>query len=99
MTPSAGSQRFLVRVLPSPEAATQIALGELVSLLAQEPRALISFATGGTFTAMLQELDRAVTAQRCRLDDAHATHLDEYLGFSPEQHGGMVHELCAACPS
>ena len=99
MTAPAASSRFLVRVLPSVESATQVALGELCDLVAAEPRALVSFATGGTFTAMLQALDRAVSAGRCRLDQVHATHLDEYLGFAPVQHGGMVHELCTACPS
>lgn len=88
-----------VRILPSAHAALDLVLGELRALLLAPTPQLLSFATGNTYTAMLQKLDAEVQAGRLRLDRLFATHLDEYLGFGVDQPGGMVHELITACPS
>jgi glucosamine-6-phosphate deaminase len=88
-----------VRVLPNREAATELALGELRALLTAGSPPLVSFATGSTFTAMLQWLHGEVVGGRLSLDRLIATHLDEYEGYAADRRGGMVHELCAACPS
>lgn len=94
-----GSRNGLdVRVLRTAEAATELALGEVRSVLREKARPFLSFATGGTFTAMLQWLHGEVVAGRLIIDRAVATHLDEYVGFAPERAGSMVHELCTACP-
>ena len=89
----------VVRILPSAAAATELALAELRALPAGPARALVSFASGATFTPMLQWLHGEVVAGRVRLDRLVGTHLDEYLGVRPDQRGGMLHELCTACPS
>ncbi|GDY02969.1 glucosamine-6-phosphate deaminase [Planctomycetota bacterium] len=93
------SAKLVVRVMPSVVAASQVALEELQALLTTEPRALYSFATGATYQTMLLSLHRLVVDGRVSLATSYVTHLDEYLGFAPDQRGGMVHELCAACPS
>ena len=82
-----------VRVLTC-EAAVPVLLDELRQALG---RGVIGFATGNTFTPFLRAL--AVELQAGRIaSDFVATHLDEYLGFGRGQRGGMVHELCTACP-
>lgn len=86
-------------MLRNSEAACEVALGELRALAAGPARALVSFATGATFTPMLQWLHGEVVAGRIPLDRLLATHLDEYEGYAPHQPGSMVHELCTACPS
>ncbi|HEX6812425.1 MAG TPA: 6-phosphogluconolactonase [Planctomycetota bacterium] len=85
-----------VRVL-SAEAAVPVLLDELRRALRQQPRGVIGFATGNTFTPFLRALAGEMQAGRIATDFV-ATHLDEYLGFQPAQRGGMVHELCMACP-
>lgn len=92
-----------VRVLDAAEAAVPFLLQELraVALSSDEGaehRPLISFATGGTFTAFFRALDAEI--QEGRLDPTSfvGTHLDEYMGFEPERAGGMVHELTLRCP-
>ncbi|HZN41610.1 MAG TPA: 6-phosphogluconolactonase [Planctomycetota bacterium] len=83
-----------VRVLTC-EAAVPVLLDEFRQALGR--RGVISFATGNTFAPFLRAL--AVELQAGRIaTDFLATHLDEYLGFGPQQRGGMVHELCTACP-
>jgi len=96
---SVPSNALTVRVLPSVEAATEVALDELHAATRGPGRPLISFATGSTFTALLQWLHGEVVAGRLHLDRLVATHLDEYVGCAPDQRGGMVHELCTTCPS
>lgn len=82
-----------VRVLTC-EAAVPVLLDEFRRALG---RGVISFATGNTFAPFLRAL--AVELQAGRIaSDFVATHLDEYLGFAAGQRGGMVHELCTACP-
>lgn len=78
--------------------AVPLLLEELRWALDRRRRPLIGFATGSTFTAFLQALARELEAGRLGADSFVATHLDEYEGFAPQQAGGMVHELFAACP-
>jgi glucosamine-6-phosphate deaminase len=98
MAPEAHQGAPDVRIL-SREAATELALGELRALPTAGSPPLVSFATGSTFTSMLQSLHAEVVGGRLTLDAMVATHLDEYEGYAPDQRGGMVHELCTACPS
>lgn len=88
-----------VRILDTREAATDLALAELRALSKCSGRPLVSFATGATYTPMLQRLHQDVEASRISLASLRATHLDEYEGLGPRQRGSMVHELCEACPS
>lgn len=88
-----------VRVLDTREAAAELALQELRLLAQRQDRPLVSFATGATFTAMLQKLHQEVQQGRVSLRALRATHLDEYEGLAPRTRGSMVHELCEACPS
>ena len=88
-----------VRILDSREEATELALAELRALSQRDDRPLVSFATGATYTAMLQRLHQEAQQGRISLAGLRATHLDEYEGLAPKQAGSMVHELCAACPS
>lgn len=88
-----------VRVLRTPDEVAEQALAELRRVGERTDRPLVSFATGGTFTAMLRALHAEVVAGRFALDRVQATHLDEYEGYAPQQRGSMVHELGAACPS
>ena len=85
-----------VRVLAC-EAAVPVLLDELRAALGHARRAVVSFATGNTFTPFLRALAVEIQAGRIASDFV-ATHLDEYLHFGPEQRGGMVHELCMSCP-
>lgn len=82
-----------VRVLTCEE-AVPVLLDEFERALG---RGVISFATGNTFTPFLHALAGELEAGSIP-NDFVATHLDEYLGFGPEQRGGMVHELCWDCP-
>ncbi len=74
-------------------------MDELRQLARRDDRPLVSFATGATYTGMLQKLHAEVGASRIALTKLRATHLDEYEGLGPLQFGSMVHELCEACPS
>lgn len=74
-------------------------MDELRLLARRDDRPLVSFATGATYTGMLQKLHAEVGAGRIALTKLRATHLDEYEGLGPLQFGSMVHELCEACPS
>jgi glucosamine-6-phosphate deaminase len=88
-----------VRVLVGERAqTTAAALRELERVLAGGGRPLVSFATGRTFAAFYAALAQAIAERRLSLEGMRATHLDEYLGFAPEQPGGMMHELLQACP-
>ena len=88
-----------VRLLENPAAALPVLLDEVRALLAKQPRPLLGFATGGTFTAFLQALQLELANGRLAgADTLLATHLDEYIGFPPDGVGGMVHELGTACP-
>ncbi len=87
-----------IRVFDSPVAASEAALTTLEHTLASRPRALVSFATGKTYATFFAELTERVQAGRIAFDQVRATHLDEYLGFTPGQRGGMVTELTTACP-
>ena len=88
-----------VRIFDSRAAAEDAALDELRQLARRDDRPLVSFATGATYTGMLQKLHAEVGAGRIALTKLRATHLDEYEGLGPLQFGSMVHELCEACPS
>jgi glucosamine-6-phosphate deaminase len=83
-----------VRVLTC-QAAVPVLLDEFRRAVARG--GVISFATGNTFTPFLRALAVELEAGRIATDFV-ATHLDEYLGFAAGQRGGMVHELCTACP-
>lgn len=87
-----------VSILPTAADAVPILLDEFRQVLARHRLPLVGFATGGTYTAMLQALGRELAAGRIDPLAFVATHLDEYLGFGPERRGGMVHELGEACP-
>lgn len=88
-----------VRVLADAALAVPILLDEVRSLLARQPRPLLGLATGSTFRAFLPALGQQLAgAQLPGSASLLATHLDEYLGYPPERTGGMVHELCTACP-
>ncbi|MCR9243810.1 MAG: 6-phosphogluconolactonase [bacterium] len=90
-----------IRILPSAEAAVPLLLDELRRTVTRFERPLVSFATGGTFTAMLRALVREFTVGKPGTifgREFSATHLDEYAGFDPTRDGGMVHELTTACP-
>lgn len=88
----------VVRVFGYPEEAVGAALDELASTLALQPKPLVSFATGRTFAPFFAGLTRRVVQKELSLRGLLATHPDEYLGFAPDQIGGMVHELRTACP-
>ncbi len=87
-----------LRVVDAPAAAVPILLDEVRRTIAGARLPLLGFATGQTFRgflqALAQELQRGTVSTRAFA----ATHLDEYVGYPPERDGGMVHELCAACP-
>jgi glucosamine-6-phosphate deaminase len=87
-----------VRVLATADAAVPVLLDELRRACEQERRPMIGFATGNTFATFLRALAREPAAGLLAPGAFLATHLDEYLGFLPQQRGGMVHELCSACP-
>lgn len=87
-----------VRVLATADQAVPLLLGELRAAIARQRRPLLGFATGRTFTAFIAALAGAIADGSVRSEAFAATHLDEYVGFPPERSGGMVHELCAACP-
>jgi predicted N-acetyltransferase YhbS/6-phosphogluconolactonase/glucosamine-6-phosphate isomerase/deaminase len=86
-----------VRVLPDAAAAVPLLLDEVRRVLAASPRALLGFATGGTFGPFLRALGDAIAAGEIA-PSFLATHLDEYVGYAPDRAGGMVHELLTACP-
>lgn len=87
-----------VVVLPAAADALPLLLDEVRELLASASRPVLGFATGATFTAFLRAMGEAAGPEGMALDRLWTTHLDEYLGFSPEQRGGMVHELEGLCP-
>lgn len=87
-----------VRVLAAAAAAVPLLLDEVRAVLVRERRPLLGFATGATFRAFLQALGDELQARNIDKTRFVATHLDEYLGFLPQQPGGMVHELLSACP-
>ena len=87
-----------VRILPSAADAVPLLLGEVRMLLAGPVRPVLGFATGGTFTAFLQALGQELAHERLPATALATTHLDEYLGFTPDRQGGMVHELLMHCP-
>lgn len=86
-----------IEVVGTAADAVPLLLGELHAALARAPQRRIGFATGRTFAPFLAAVAAAIA--RGELPPVfEATHLDEYRGFAPERAGGMVHELCAACP-
>lgn len=87
-----------VRILPAAADAVPLLLDEIRAAIHGARLPLLGFATGGTFTAMLHALGGELAAGRIDPASFVATHLDEYLGFAPDRRGGMVHELCEACP-
>ena len=87
-----------VRILPAAADAVPLLLDEIRRVIAASRLPLLGFATGGTYTAMLAALGHELAAGRLDPATFVATHLDEYLGFAPDRRGGMVHELCEACP-
>lgn len=87
-----------VRILPTAADAVPLLLDELRRTVAKERMPLLGFATGGTFTAMLNAFGQELSSGGIDPASFVATHLDEYLGFAPDRRGGMVHELCEACP-
>jgi len=93
-----------VRVLDAADAAVPFLMQELRSLVHgeradPERRPLVSFATGGTFTAFFRALDAEIQQGRLSTSDFVGTHLDEYMSFEPHRPGGMVHELTLRCPA
>ncbi len=88
-----------VRVVADAAAGAELALQELRAVVAPGRRPLISFATGATFRPLLARLQEEIDAGRIDPNAFVGTHLDEYLGFRPDQPGGMVHELGESCPA
>lgn len=86
---------FLLQELRALALSSRTALGEGDA----EHRPLISFATGGTFTAFFRALDNEIQQGRLSTSAFVGTHLDEYMGFEPDRAGGMVHELILRCPA
>jgi len=86
-------------VLPAADAAVPLLLAEVRNVIAAAPRPLISFATGGTFTAFFRALDAELQHGRIPSTDFVGTHLDEFMAFEPGRRGGMVHELTLRCPA
>ena len=87
-----------VRVLPSADAAVPVLLDEVRRAIERQPRPLVSFATGSTFTAFLRALAKEIREGRIPSTDFVGTHLDEFMAFEPDRRGGMVHELTLRCP-
>lgn len=88
-----------VRVLDTAESAVPYLLDELRNVIAAASRPLVSFATGGTFTAFFRSLDTELKSGRMDCGSFIGTHLDEYIAFEPNRRGGMVHELTLRCPA
>jgi glucosamine-6-phosphate deaminase len=87
-----------VRVVATAEVAVPILLDEVRRTIAARRLPLLGFATGRTFTPFLQRLAQELRAGTLSIRDFTATHLDEYVGYPPDRAGGMVQELCVACP-
>lgn len=79
-------------------AAEPVLLAECRRALAGGSLPLLGFATGRTFAGFLGALAAELQAGRLGARGFAATHLDEYVGYAPDRRGGMVHELCTACP-
>ncbi|GAB4137693.1 MAG: glucosamine-6-phosphate deaminase [Planctomycetota bacterium] len=92
------ARRPEIVVCDTPEAASRLALAELERHLRGRSEGLVSFATGSTFAAMFEMLNQRILAGELPQERLFATHLDEYLGFSPEDEGGMARELFGRCP-
>jgi glucosamine-6-phosphate deaminase len=92
------STGLCVDVLPSSEAIADAVIVELESAIAGRDGAVIGFATGGTFRELFTKLTAAIEDRRIDLSRCFATHLDEYLDYTPDRSGGMVHELFTLCP-
>lgn len=93
-----------VRVLASADSAVALLLDEVCAVVQANGsdaanRPLVSFATGGTFTAFFRALDQEMQSGRIDANEFLGTHLDEYMGFEPNRAGGMVHELVLRCPA
>lgn len=71
---------------------------ELAAVVKDQPDALVSFATGDTFKSFFAEIERDVAAGRMNLSELRATHLDEFVGFGPDDPGGFAHELLQCAP-
>lgn len=95
---STTEQPLNVRVLDRATASVDLLLEEIRGVLAAYEQPLISFATGATYTRMLEALALEMREGRVDPQAFHATHLDEYLHFPSDRQGGMVHELVSACP-
>lgn len=91
-----GGQGLRVHVLRHASAIPRLCLRELRSVLARSTSGVVSLATGATFRAMLRNLEPLL--RPAVRGEVPLTHLDEFLGFRPEQAGGMVHELLELCP-
>ncbi|MCA8961039.1 MAG: 6-phosphogluconolactonase, partial [Planctomycetes bacterium] len=85
-----------VQVVDHPDHAVPLLLEAVGAVASEQPRPLIGFATGSTFAPFFGALDAAL--RDGTLPTFVATHLDEYVGCTPETPGGMVHELFSVCP-
>ena len=90
--------RCEVRVLKDPAACAEAALFELRHILKAHRLPLVSFAMGQTFTPFFGMLKEEMESGRINPESFIATHLDEFLGFTHDRPGGMVHEVLQACP-
>ena len=95
---STTEQPLTIRVLEHASASVDVLLEEFRQVVAEQEQPLISFATGATYTRMLEGLAQQMDEGRVDWRAFHATHLDEYLHYPVDRVGGMVHELVAACP-
>lgn len=82
-----------VVVLETAQAVAVRAQVELETVLKRAPDALVSFAAGETFDEFFDGIERDVEDGRLDLAELRATHLDEFVGFGPEDEGGFAHHL------
>jgi glucosamine-6-phosphate deaminase len=85
-------------VLETARAVSIRAQIELATVVKSRPDSLVSFATGETFRAFFAELEHDATLGRLDLTAFRCTHLDEFLGFGPDDPGGFANELLGCEP-
>lgn len=81
-----------LRICKSSEEIDHLLLEELHEVVRNKPDALISIATGQTYTSFLRRLSKESLPSTLRF-----THPDEFLGISPDHPGSMVAELIGHC--
>jgi glucosamine-6-phosphate deaminase len=85
-------------VCASARAVTDRLLQEFASAVRRQPALLVSLATGATYHSFFLGLDAMARTMDPDLSRVRFTHLDEFLGFGPDDPGGFVGELLG-CPA